>query len=91
MEGLLRPRWYRRSMRYTKKAMKQAQIIYPDVSDILARKQEGRREISRRSFGEKIAMVETMRERLAPLKRIREERRANRVSGAPNSPKARHQ
>ncbi len=60
--------------------MKQAQIIYPDVSGILARKEEGRREISRRSFGEMIAMVETMRERLAPLKRIREERRANRVS-----------
>jgi hypothetical protein len=49
--------------------------IYPDISDILARKKEGRREISRRSFGEKIAMVERMRERLAPLKRMREERK----------------
>ena len=54
----------------------------PDISDILARKKEGRREISRRSLGEKIAMVEAMRERLAPLKRIREERRANRKSAA---------
>jgi hypothetical protein len=71
--------------------MKQAQINYPDVSDILARKEEGRREISRRSFGKKIAMVEAMRDRLAPLKRIREERRANRVSGAPSSPTARRQ
>jgi hypothetical protein len=61
--------WYRRSMPYTKRAM--SQIIYPDVSNILARKKEGRREISRRSLGEKIAMVEAMRERLAPLKRIR--------------------
>jgi hypothetical protein len=59
-------------------------IIYPDVSDILARKKEGRREISRRSLGEKIAMVEEMHERLAPLKRIREERRANRKSAALN-------
>ena len=46
--------------------------IYPDVSDILARKAEGRRDISRRSFGEKIAMVEELRERLAPFKRARE-------------------
>ena len=67
--------------------MKQVQIVYPDVSDILARKEEGRRKISRRSFGEKIAMVEALRERLVPLKRIREERRANRASGAPGSPK----
>lgn len=67
-------------MRYTKSAMKQVQIVYPDVSDILARKEEGRREINRRTFGEKIAMVEAMRERLAPLKRIREKRRLNRAS-----------
>jgi hypothetical protein len=49
---------------------------YPDVSDILARKAEGRREAAKRSFGEKIAWVEQMRERLAPLKRAREERQA---------------
>jgi hypothetical protein len=55
--------------------------IYPDVSDILARKKEGCREISRRSFGEKIAMVEAMRERLAPLKRIRQERHAETSKG----------
>jgi hypothetical protein len=47
---------------------------YPDISDILARKREGRRELARRSLGEKIAWVETMRERLAPLKRAREAR-----------------
>ncbi|HEY7302090.1 MAG TPA: hypothetical protein VH684_29710 [Xanthobacteraceae bacterium] len=54
--------------------------VYPDISDILALKDEGRREIRARSFGEKIAMVEKMRERLAPLKRLREERRA--IAGA---------
>jgi hypothetical protein len=68
-------------MRYTKNAMKQVQIVYPDVSDILARKEEGRREISRRTIGEKIVMVEATRERLASLKRIREKRRLNRASG----------
>lgn len=52
---------------------------YPDVSDILARKAEGRRELARRSFGEKIAAMEVLRERLAPLKRAREERQARKA------------
>jgi hypothetical protein len=56
--------------------MKQSGPCYPDISDILARKAEGRKESARRSFGEKIAWVEQMRERLAPFKRAREERRA---------------
>jgi hypothetical protein len=51
---------------------------YPDVSDILARKAEGRREAARRSFGEKIAMVEALRERLAPLRQARDERRGRK-------------
>jgi hypothetical protein len=53
---------------------------YPDISDLLALKAEGRREIARRSFGEKIAMIEVMRERLAPLKRIRDKRREARLT-----------
>jgi hypothetical protein len=53
---------------------------FPDISDILARKAEGRRELARRSHGEKIAWVEAMRERLAPLKGAREARRAARAS-----------
>jgi len=69
------------------------EVIYPDVSDILARKKAGRREISRRSFGEKVAMVEAMRERLAPLKRIRQERQlirnrafsSGKISQAPST------
>jgi hypothetical protein len=56
--------------------------IYPDVADILARKAEGRREIAVRSFGEKIAMVERLRERLASFKRARERRREAKASGA---------
>jgi hypothetical protein len=51
---------------------------FPDISDILARKAEGRREIARRSFGEKIAMMEALRERLEPFKRAREARQAKR-------------
>jgi|HubBroStandDraft_6_1064221.scaffolds.fasta_scaffold2266967_1 hypothetical protein len=53
--------------------MKPTWPIHPDISDILARKVEGRREAAQRTFGEKIAWAEEMRERLAPLKRAREE------------------
>jgi hypothetical protein len=45
--------------------MKRAETTHPDIYDILQRKAEGRREISRRPFGEKIAMMERLRERLA--------------------------
>jgi hypothetical protein len=47
---------------------------YPDISDILERKIQARRENARRPYGEKIDMVEKMRERVAPLKRAREAR-----------------
>ena len=50
----------------------------PELFDVLARKAEGRRDIARRSFGEKVAMMEALRERLAPFKRERERRRAAR-------------
>ena len=56
--------------------MKQSKSIYPDISDILKAKAERRRDIARRSFGEKIAMMEALRERVAPFKRARERRRA---------------
>jgi hypothetical protein len=51
---------------------------FPDISDILARKAEGRRKNAQRTIGEKIAMMEALRERVEPLRRAREARRANR-------------
>jgi len=33
---------------------------YPDISDLIARKQNGRAEIKRLSFGEKIELIERM-------------------------------
>jgi len=66
--------------------MKQPETIYPDISDILQRKAEGRRDISRRSFGEKIAMMEGLRERLAPFKRLREQRLAAKQAARESSP-----
>jgi hypothetical protein len=56
--------------------MKPSETVYPDISDILKAKAERRRDIARRSFGEKIAMMEALRERVAPFKRAREQRRA---------------
>ena len=52
---------------------------YPDITDILARKAAGRRERAGLSLGEKIARMEALRERLEPLKRAREERKAARA------------
>lgn len=49
---------------------------YPDISDILQRKAEARKEKAALSFGEKIARLEALRERLAPFNRAREERQA---------------
>ena len=60
--------------------MSKRQRAYPDISDLLQRKAEGRKEIAARSFGEKIAMVERMRERLEPLKRTREAEASKRES-----------
>ncbi len=58
--------------------MTKDKTIYPDLSDVHARKSEGRRQAMRRSLGEKITIVEAMRERLAPLKRARESAEAER-------------
>jgi hypothetical protein len=51
-----------------------AKNAYPDISDILQRKAEGRKELARLSFGEKIARLEALRARLAPFNRAREAR-----------------
>lgn len=47
---------------------------YPDISDILARKAKGREAASKKSFAEKIAIVEALNARLAPLRTARERR-----------------
>ena len=51
---------------------------YPDISGILEQKAEARRIRARRSFGEKVAAMEALRERLKPLKEARERRKAER-------------
>jgi hypothetical protein len=59
---------------------------YPDISDIVDRKSEGRRDIARRSFGEEIAKMEALRERLAPLKQARERRLARKEAAHTSAP-----
>jgi hypothetical protein len=52
---------------------------YPDISDVLARKAEGRRNVAARSFGEKIDMLEAMRARVAPIRKARDARKSSKV------------
>jgi len=52
---------------------------YPDNSEILARKVNGRKELARATFAEKLAILERLRERVAPIVRARKARRANRA------------
>ena len=47
---------------------------YPDISDLIARKEAGRANIKRLSFGQKIELMEELRHRLAPLKALRQAR-----------------
>ena len=53
---------------------------YPDISDLIARKVKGRINITRLSFGEKIELMEQLRQRLAPIKALRETRRQTQKS-----------
>jgi hypothetical protein len=51
------------------------QIADMTIDDIIARKREARAERARLSFGQKVMIVESMRERLAPFNKMRERRK----------------
>lgn len=53
---------------------------YPDISGILTRKAEGRRDLAALSFGEKIEILEAMRARVEPIRKAREARRKSESS-----------
>jgi hypothetical protein len=61
---------------------------YPDITEILARKAEGRRERASLSFAEKLDAVDALRDRLAPIVRARQARRASPTK-APSSSRVR--
>jgi len=48
---------------------------YPDISDILARKAEGRRQRAKLSFVEKLDALDALRARVEPIVRGREARK----------------
>ena len=52
--------------------MKSRLTQYPDISDILARKARGRRQLAALSFGEKLSILDALRERVEPIRRARE-------------------
>lgn len=58
--------------------MKTRNPNYPDISDILARKATGRKQLAALSFGEKLDILDSMRERVAPIRRSREIRKRRR-------------
>jgi hypothetical protein len=60
--------WGRKSM--TRKTS------YPDLSDLLLQKAEMRQRRAKRSFEEKIEVIERLREQLKPFKEARETRKA---------------
>jgi hypothetical protein len=52
---------------------------YPDISDVLARKAEGRRAIASLPFTEKLRILEALRERVEPIRRSRELRQSTQA------------
>jgi len=61
--------------------MKTDTANYPDVSDILRRKAEGRRELASRSFAEKLDALDALRDRSAPLRAAKEGNRTPQPPG----------
>jgi hypothetical protein len=56
---------------------------YPDISDILARKESGRRQQGALSFAEKLVILDALKERVEPIIRAREIRRRQQVQPSP--------
>lgn len=52
---------------------------YPDISDILTRKASGRRERALLSFGEKLEILDRLRDDVAPIVAAREARARNHI------------
>ena len=55
---------------------------YPDISDIHARKAEGRRRRAKLSFAEKLVILDEMKNRIEPIVQARNARRGKKAHGA---------
>jgi len=54
---------------------------FPDISDLIAQKARGRHERALLSFGEKLEILDKLREQVAPIVRTRQIRRAVEETG----------
>lgn len=59
--------------------MKDGHFQFPDISEILARKASGRRQQAALSFAEKLAILDSLKERVEPLVQARKKRRGRKV------------
>jgi hypothetical protein len=62
--------------------MKSRQKQYPDNTAIFVQKAEGRRERAATTFAEKLAALDSLRERVEPIVRAREQRKHTNLSAA---------
>jgi len=62
--------------------MKKRDPRFPDISDILARKASGRRQQAALSFAEKLAILDSLKERIEPIVQARKARRVRNAQGA---------
>jgi len=63
--------------------MEKPQSRYPDISDILALKASGRRQLAALSFAEKLSILDALKERVKPIvqaRNARRQRQAQRLS-----------
>jgi len=62
--------------------MKNRDSRFPDIADILARKASGRRQQAALSFAEKLAILDSLKERVEPIVQARMARKIRRAQGA---------
>jgi flagellin-like hook-associated protein FlgL len=62
--------------------MKNLNSQYPNISDILAQKASGRRQRSALSFAEKLAILDSLKERIEPIVQARKMRKERQVQSA---------
>lgn len=54
--------------------MKRSQSEYPDISDLLALKASGRRQLAALSFAQKLSILDALKERIQPIVQARDVR-----------------
>lgn len=67
--------------------MTSRRVAYPDISDVLARKERGREKLASLPLGEKIKILEAMRMRDEAIRRAREDRTSRTKNAGPTPDK----